>query len=111
MKEKTNNVLYNILIVFIIFFLSLSLYFLYSSYEYYSVYPKEELLEFFSIKKVLIHDLGRAFSLSVCQMIISVPILVVFKEFKLKNIGKIIIATLITFIIAFIFFIYTFKIG
>lgn len=105
MKENTKKSLVNFLIVFIICFLLLFLFQVYQDYKYYSLYPKEELVQFFSMKKVLLFNFGQSFSWSIMLMIIFMPILAILKRVKIKNIFKIIITVVLTFVISFIYII------
>ena len=75
----------------------------YQDYEYYSVYNKEDLAQFFSMKKVLLWDLQQSLYWSIRQMIIFVPILAILEKTKFKNIAKLIITLVLTFIISFIY--------
>ena len=84
-------------------FLFLFIFQTYQDYEYYSVYSKEDLAQFFSMKKVVLWDLKQSFYWSIRQIIIFVPILLILEKTKIKNIAKIIITLVLTFIISFIY--------
>jgi len=110
MKENIKKIVLNSIIIFIICFLFLFIFRVHQDYEYYSVYDKEELAEFFSMKEILLWDLNQALSWSIRQMIIFVPILAILEKTKMKNIVKIIITLIITFIISFIYIFSNFSI-
>lgn len=99
MKENIKRILINSIIIFIICFLFLFIFQAYQNYEYYSVYSKED----FSVKEVLLWDLGQSLYWVIRQMIIFVPILAILEKIKIRNIFKIIISLVITFIISFIY--------
>ena len=103
MQAKLNKILFNSIIIFIICFLFLFIFQAYQGYEYYSVYNKEDLAQFFSMKKVLLWDLQQSLYWSIRQMIIFVPILAILEKTKFKNIAKLIITLVLTFIISFIY--------
>lgn len=103
MKENIKKILLNSIIIFIMCFLFLFIFQAYQDYEYYSVYSKEDLAQFFSMKKVLLWDLKQSFYWSIRQIIIFVPILLILEKTKIKNIAKIIITLVLTFIISFIY--------
>lgn len=103
MKENIKKILLNSIIIFIICFLFLLIFQAYQDYEYYSAYSKEDLAQFFSMKKVLLWDLQQSLYWSIRQMIIFVPILAILEKTKIKNIVKIIITLILTFIISFIY--------
>ena len=103
MQEKLKKILLNSIIIFIICFLFLFIFQTYQDYEYYSVYNKEDLAQFFSMKKVLLWDLQQSLYWSIRQMIIFVPILAILEKTKFKNIAKLIITLVLTFIISFIY--------
>lgn len=103
MKENIKKILLNSIIIFIMCFLFLFIFQTYQDYEYYSVYSKEDLAQFFSMKKVLLWDLKQSFYWSIRQIIIFVPILLILEKTKIKNIAKIIITLVLTFIISFIY--------
>ena len=103
MKENIKKILLNSVIILIICFWLLFIIQAYQDYEYYSVYSKEDLAEFFSMKKVLFGNLQKSFYWNVRQMIIFVPILAILEKTKFKNIVKIIITLVLTFIISFIY--------
>ena len=42
----------------------------YQDYEYYGIYNKKQLAQFFSVKKVLFHNLQQSLYWSIRQMII-----------------------------------------
>lgn len=99
MKENIKRILINSIIIFIICFLFLFIFQEYQNYEYYSVYSKED----FSVKEVLLWNLGQSLYWGIRQMIIFVPILAILEKINIKNIFKIIISLVITFIISFIY--------
>lgn len=99
MKENIKRILINSIIIFIICFLFLFIFQVYQNYEYYSVYSKED----FSVNEVLLWDLGQSLYWGIRQMIIFVPILAILEKIKIRNIFKIIISLVITFIISFIY--------
>lgn len=99
MKENIKRILINSIIIFIICFLFLFIFQAYQNYEYYSVYSKED----FSVNEVLLWDLGQSLYWGIRQMIIFVPILAILEKIKIRNIFKIIISLVITFIISFIY--------
>ena len=103
MQEKLKKILLNSIIIFIICFLFLFIFQAYQDYEYYSVYNKEDLAQFFSMKKVLLWDLQQSLYWSIRQMIIFVPILAILEKTKFKNIAKLIITLVLTFIISLIY--------
>ncbi len=103
MKENIKKILLNSIIIFIMCFLFLFIFQTYQDYEYYSVYSKEDLAQFFSMKKVVLWDLKQSFYWSIRQIIIFVPILLILEKTKIKNIAKIIITLVLTFIISFIY--------
>lgn len=53
MQEKLKKILLNSIIICIICFLFLCIFQIYKDYKYYSVYSKEDLAQFFSVKKML----------------------------------------------------------
>ena len=103
MNDKMKNILKNILIVFVIFFFILLAIQLYQDYEYYSVYDKEELAEFFSMKDTILWDMKQAFSWSIAQLIFSIPIISFLELGNKKNIIKVIVALALTIILAIIY--------
>ncbi len=110
MKEKIKNILSNSIIIFIICFLFLFIFQVYQDYNYYRVYSKEELAEFFSIKDTVLWNLKQLLYWSITQMIIVVPILAILEKTKIKNSIKIMITLILTFIISFIYIILNFTI-
>lgn len=105
MKDKKDRIrqnLLNFIIIFIICFLFIFIFQAYEDYNYYSVYPKEELVEFFSMKDTLLWNLKQSLYWSIMQMIIVIPILAILEKTKFKNNVKIIITLVLTFIISFI---------
>ncbi len=110
MKENMKEILLNAIIIFIICFLFLFITQLYQSYEYYSVYSKEDLAGFFSMKKEVLFELGQALYWSIRQMVIFVPILVILEKTKIKNIFKLIITLILTVIISFVYIMLNLKI-
>lgn len=103
MKEKIKKILLNSIIIFIICFVFLFMFQAYQDYEFYSVYSKEDLEQFFSMKNVLLWDFNQSLYWSIRQMIIFVPILAILEKAKIKNIVKIIITLVLTFIISFVY--------
>ena len=108
-KKKIKTILLNSVVIFIICFLFLFIYQAYEEYDYYSIYSKEELAEFFSMKDTLVWILDRSLHWSIMQMIIFVPILIILEKTKIKNIFKIIITLVLTFIISFLYIISNFT--
>ena len=49
----------------------------YEDYQYYSAYSREELAEFFSMKKELVWNMQQALSWSTNVMVIVIPILLI----------------------------------
>ena len=70
-KKRIKSILLNSILVFIICLVCKFSYSLYQDYEYYSVYSKEELAEFFSMKDMVLGELKQALSWSIMQMISS----------------------------------------
>lgn len=103
MKENIKKVLFNSIIIFIICFSFLFIFQAYQDYEYYSVYSKEDLAHFFSMKEVLLKSLKQSLCLSISQIIVFVPILAILEKTKIKNIIKIFITLILTFIISFVY--------
>lgn len=103
MQEKLKKILLNSIIIFIICFLFLCIFQIYQDYKYYSVYSKEDLVQFFSVKKMLFWNLQQSLYWSVRQMIIFVPILAILERTKIKNFFKLIITLGLTFIISLIY--------
>lgn len=60
MKENIKKILLNSIVIFIICFLFIFIFQAYEDYEYYSVYNKEDLAQFFSMKKVLLGNLQQS---------------------------------------------------
>ena len=83
MREKIKMVLVNSIIIFLICFFVLFLLMTYQDYQYYSAYSREELAEFFSMKKELVWDMQQALSLSTNVMVIVIPILLILEK-KIK---------------------------
>ena len=110
MKENIKKILLNSIVIFIICFLFIFIFQAYEDYEYYSVYNKEDLAQFFSMKKVLLGNLQQSLYWSIRQMIIFVPILAILEKTKIKNNVKIIITLFLTFIISFIYIILNLRI-
>lgn len=109
MKDSIKRVVINVVITVILIFILAASYLLKSSYEYYSVYTKEELAEFFSLKSTILHDLSQALQMTVLQMLIIVPAHIILQKFKIKNFIRIIIATILSMIFMFIFFMLNFS--
>lgn len=85
MREKIKMVLVNSIIIFLICFFVLFLIMAYQDYQYYSAYSREELAEFFSMKKELVWDMQQALSWSTNIMVIVIPILLIVEKID-KNI-------------------------
>ena len=105
MNEEIKKILLNSIIIFIICFLLLFIFLTHQVYEFYSIYSKEDLERFISIKEELFWNLKLSLYWSIRQMIIFVPILAILEKTKLKNILKITITLVLTFIISFIYII------
>ncbi|MCI8291592.1 MAG: hypothetical protein HFJ25_05040 [Clostridia bacterium] len=60
MKEKRKKILLNSIVILSICFLFLFTFQVYQDYKYYSVYSKEELEEFFSLKDTLLWNLKQS---------------------------------------------------
>ena len=101
--KRRKSILLNTLLVFIICFLCTFSFFLFQDYEYYSVYSKEDLAEFFSMKKTVLWDLKQALTWSVMQLIIYVPIVDVLEKRNIKIWKKLLIILPIVAIITFVF--------
>lgn len=101
--KSNNKTLKLCLIVFIICFIGMFSLLLCQSYEYYSSYDKEDLLEFFSMKDTIAYYFEQALFWSVRQMIIYVPLLIILSETKIKSFWKVIISLIVTFIGSVIF--------
>ena len=101
--KNSNKLLTNIIIVTVICFLAFFSLMLYQDYEYYSVYDKSELMEFFSMGQTILHNINVSSFWCCIQMIVTVPLLYFFEKTKIKNITKIVITLTLTFAISFLF--------
>lgn len=106
-KFNYKKFLINVLIVYSVCFILLFLFLLHQDYEYYSVYDREELMEFFSMKDTILFDFRQTLSFSIRQMIIYVPVLAVFEKIKMKRWLKIILTLIITGILSFFFILFS----
>ena len=89
--------------MFAICFLFLFLYKAFEDYSYYSVYSKDELAEFFSLKETLIYNAWQSLHFCTLQMIVFIPSLIILEITNMKKIYKILIAIAITFIASIIY--------
>ena len=108
MKNNKKNILKNAVITFTICFI-LFVNQAYSDYNYYKVYPKEELVEFFSMTETLLLIFEQSLLMSIRQTIIFVPILAILEKTKINNIMKIIITVVLTFSISFMFVLLSYR--
>lgn len=122
--EKIKKVLFNSMIIFLICFFGSFLIMTYQDYQYYSVYSREELAEFFSMKKELIWNMQQALSLSTNVMVIVIPILLIVEKIDKNiesknsdkkrnyknNIKKFLITIGLTSLIIYIYLIFNLKI-
>ena len=102
-KKRIKSILLNSILVFIICLVCTFSYSLYQDYEYYSVYSKEELAEFFSMKDTVLWELKQALSWSIMQMIIYVPILAILEKRKIGIWKKLFITLALVGIISFLY--------
>ena len=109
-NSKIKSILKNVLIVFAVCFTILLVIQLKQDYEYYSVYDKEDLKEWFSMSDTIIHDVEHAFSYSFVLGLISVPILSIMQFVSKKNIVRILIGIAAVIIFAIVYFILNFEI-
>ena len=104
-NSKIKSILKNVLIVFAVCFTILLIIQLKQDYEYYSVYDKEDLKEWFSMSDTIMHDMGQAFSCSLVLSLISIPILSIMQFVSKKNIVRILIGIAAVIIFAIVYFI------
>ena len=109
-NSKIKSILKNVLIVFAVCFTILLIIQLKQDYEYYSVYDKEDLKEWFSMSDTIMHDMGQAFSYSLVLSLISIPILSIMRFVSKKNIVRIWIGIAAVIIFAIVYFILNFEI-
>ena len=109
-NSKVKSILKNVLIVFAVCFTILLIIQLKQDYEYYSVYDKEDLKEWFSMSDTIMHDMGQAFSYSLVLSLISIPILSIMQFVSKKNIVRILIGIAAVIIFAIVYFILNFEI-
>ena len=109
-NSKIKSILKNVLIVFAVCFTILLIIQLKQDYEYYSVYDKEDLKEWFSMSDTIMHDMGQAFSYSFVLSLISIPILSIMQFVSKKNIVRILIGIAAVIIFAIVYFILNFEI-
>ena len=109
-NSKIKSILKNVLIVFAVCFTILLIIQLKQDYEYYSVYDKEDLKEWFSMSDTIMHDMGQAFSYSLVLSLISIPILSIMQFVSKKNIVRILIGIAVVVIFAIVYFIANFEI-
>jgi drug/metabolite transporter (DMT)-like permease len=102
-KKRIKSILLNSILVFIICLVCTFSYSLYQDYEYYSVYSKEELAEFFSMKDTVLWELKQALSWNIMQMIIYVPILAILEKRKIGIWKKLFITLALVGIISFLY--------
>lgn len=104
-QSKIKSILRNVLIIFAVCFTILLVIQLKQDYEYYSVYDKEDLKEWFSMSDTIMHDMEHAFSYSLVLSLISVPILSIMQFVSKKNIVRILIGIVAVVIFAYIYLI------
>lgn len=109
-QSKIKSILKNVLIIFAVCFTILLVIQLKQDYEYYSVYDKEDLKEWFSMSDTIMHDMEHAFSYSLVLSLISVPILSIMQFVSKKNIVRILIGIVAVVIFAIVYFILNFEI-
>ena len=109
-NSKIKSILKNVLIVFAVCFTILLIIQLKQDYEYYSVYDKEDLKEWFSMSDTIMHDMGQAFSYSFVLGLISAPILSIMQFVSKKNIVRILIGIAAVILFAIVYFILNFEI-
>ena len=109
-QSKIKSILRNVLIIFAVCFTILLIIQLKQDYEYYSVYDKEDLKEWFSMSDTIMHDMGQAFSYSFVLSLISIPILSIMQFVSKKNIVRILIGIAVVVIFAIVYFIANFEI-
>lgn len=109
-QSKVKSILRNVLIIFAVCFTILLIIQLKQDYEYYSVYDKEDLKEWFSMSDTIMHDMGQAFSYSFVLSLISIPILSIMQFVSKKNIVRILIGIAVVVIFAIVYFIANFEI-
>ena len=109
-QSKIKSILRNVLIIFAVCFTILLVIQLKQDYEYYSVYDKEDLKEWFSMSDTIMHDMEHAFSYSLILSLISVPILSIMQFISKKNIVRILIGIAVVVIFAIVYFIANFEI-
>lgn len=109
-QSKIKSILRNVLIIFAVCFTILLVIQLKQDYEYYSVYDKEDLKEWFSMSDTIMHDIEHAFSYSLVLSLISVPILSIMQFVSKKNIVRILIGIVAVVIFAIVYFILNFEI-
>lgn len=109
-NSKIKSILKNVLIVFAVCFTILLIIQLKQDYEYYSVYDKEDLKEWFSMSDTIMYDMGQAFSYSLVLSLISIPILSIMQFVSKKNIVRILIGIAAVIIFAIVYFILNFEI-
>ena len=109
-QSKVKSILKNVLIIIAVCFTILLIIQLKQDYEYYSVYDKEDLKEWFSMSDTIMHDMGQAFSYSFVLSLISIPILSIMQFVSKKNIVRILIGIAVVVIFAIVYFIANFEI-
>ena len=109
-NSKIKSILKNVLIVFAVCFTILLIIQLKQDYEYYSVYDKGDLKEWFSMSDTIMYDMGQAFSYSLVLSLISIPILSIMQFVSKKNIVRILIGIAAVIIFAIVYFILNFEI-
>lgn len=110
-QSKVKSILRNVLIIFAVCFTILLIIQLKQDYEYYSVYDKEDLKEWFSMSDTIMHDMEHAFSYSLVLSLISVPILSIMQFVSKRNIIRILIGIAAVVIFAIVYFILNFEIS
>lgn len=109
-QSKVKSILKNVLIIFAVCFTILLIIQLKQDYEYYSVYDKEDLKEWFSMSDTIMYDMEQAFSYSLVLSLISIPILSIMQFVSKKNIVRILIGIAVVVIFAIVYFIANFEI-
>lgn len=90
--------IFNSLILFAICYLIILISSLVGDYNYYSVYDKEYLMTFFSMKEHIIFRIKQIFEMVLYQPIYFVPIIYFVSKLKIKKIYRFLITILLTII-------------
>lgn len=103
-ENKKNNyryLIYNSLIMFMLCYLTLLITSLIGDYHYYSTYEPKELLEFFSMKDLILFRIEQSFETTLFLPIFFVPIIYFVSKLQVKKIYRFFIAIAVTIVVVF----------